>query len=108
VFNRLDGGPLQPVPITEDGELRTNLFLARNLTERPADRPPDYEKILVERVYRDQSELGATVLGLPVVYGPGDVRRRRTAPYVTRMKDGQDAIVLDESLSAWTRDARLC
>ncbi|MDA1095547.1 MAG: NAD-dependent epimerase/dehydratase family protein [Acidobacteria bacterium] len=102
VFNRLDGGPLQPVPITEDGELRTNLFLARDLPNRPADRPPEYEKILVERVYRDQSELGATVLRLPIVYGPGDVRRRRTSRYVTRMMDGRAAILLDESLSAWT------
>lgn len=102
VFNRLGDGPLQPVPIPEDGELRTNLFLARDLPERPADRPPDYEKILVERVYREQSELGATVLRLPIVYGPGDVRRRRTAPYVTRMMDDRPAILLDESVSAWT------
>ena len=102
IFNRLDDGPVQPVPIAEDGEVRQNLFLARNLSERPADRPADYEKLLVERVYREQPDLGATVLRLPIVYGPGDVRRRRTSPYVTRMLDGRPAILLDESLSPWT------
>lgn len=102
IFNRLDDGPAQPVPIGEDGELRQNLFLARDLSERPADRPADYEKLLVERVYRDQRELGATVLRLPLVYGPGDIRRRRTSSYVTRMLDERPAILLDEGLSRWT------
>ena len=56
----------------------------------------------MERIYREQSVLGATVLRLPIVYGPGDVRRRRTAPYMTRMLDGRTAIVMDERVSAWT------
>lgn len=73
VVNRRDTGPLQPVPLNEDAELRRHLFPARDLPEanRPIDRPPGYEKILVERVYLNKPALPATILRLPIVYGPG-------------------------------------
>lgn len=104
VINGRDDGPLQPVPLNEDAELRRYLFPARDLPEanRPIDRPSDYEKILVERVYLNEPTLPATILRLPIVYGPGDVRRHRTFPYVRRMTDGRPAILLGQSFSRWT------
>lgn len=97
------GPPLQPVPIDEDGELRANLYPARQASEDPrtADRPQEYEKILVERVLREQSVVPATLLRLPIVYGPGDTVRRRTLPYVKRMSDDRPAILMTRGLSRW-------
>jgi hypothetical protein len=52
IIHGRDDGPLQPVALKEDAELRRNLFPVRDPPEgvRPLERPPDYEKILVERV----------------------------------------------------------
>ena len=101
VINRVDQGPLQPVPIREDAELRRTLFPVRDMPNRPPDRPSDYEKILVERVYMGEPQLPATILRLPMVYGPGDRRRHRALPYVKRMEDGRHAILLEESFAGW-------
>ena len=102
VFHSPAAGPLQPVPLSEDDELRSTLFPMRELHgSRPPDRPPDYEKILVERVLREQSHVPATVLRLPFVYGPGDVVRRRMLPYVKWMADGRPEISLSDGLSRW-------
>jgi nucleoside-diphosphate-sugar epimerase len=101
VINRVEPGPLQPVPVSEDGELRRTLFPFRDSPNPSADRPPDYEKILVERVYRGEPKLRATILRLPIVYGPGDWRRHRTLPYVKRMDDGRQAILLEDGFAGW-------
>src|ERR1039458_10088652 len=72
-------GPLEPVPLTEESPLRTTLHPYRN---RPAGSipfdwvTPDYDKILVERVVRSEPSLAATILRLPMVYGPGDPLHR--------------------------------
>lgn len=101
-FHSPVAGPVQPVPIGEDDELRSTLFPQReSLNERPRDRPPEYEKILVERVLRDQSDVPVTVLRLPIVYGPGDIVRRRTLPYVKQMSDGLPEILISHGLSRW-------
>ena len=102
IFIGSEAGPPVPVPIDERGEHRTALYPFRQLdNDAPPDRPPDYEKILVERAVREQSDVPVTVLRLPVVYGPGDTARRRTLPYVQRMSDSRPAILLSRSLSNW-------
>jgi nucleoside-diphosphate-sugar epimerase len=103
IFLGSEAGPAVPVPIDEGGELRATLYPLRHVggDPPPADRPFDYEKILVERVMREQSDVPATVLRLPIVYGPGDTARRRTLPYVKRMSDRRPAILLSRSLSGW-------
>src|SRR5262249_43411103 len=58
------------------------------------------EKILVERVVLGDTGLPATVLRLPMVYGPGD-DQHRLAPHLKRMLDGRPAILLNEGLSRW-------
>jgi hypothetical protein len=42
-------------------------------------------RVLVERAYMGEPKLPATILRLPIVYGPGDWRRHRMLPYVRRM-----------------------
>jgi nucleoside-diphosphate-sugar epimerase len=102
VFLSPSAGPVQPVPIGEGDALRSTLFPMREAPQsRPPDRPPEYEKILVERVLKEQATVPATVLRLPLVYGPGDVVRRRTRPYVMCMADGGPEILLPHGSSRW-------
>ncbi|HVN05795.1 MAG TPA: NAD-dependent epimerase/dehydratase family protein [Bryobacteraceae bacterium] len=96
-------GPLEPVPLTEDSPLRTVLHPYKN---RPLGSIPfdwvtsDYEKIAVERVVRSAPDLHATILRLPQVYGPGDPLHR-FFPFLKRMDDGREAILLEEGWAAW-------
>jgi nucleoside-diphosphate-sugar epimerase len=63
----------------------------------------EYEKILVERTVLAGPDLQATVLRLPMVYGPRD--HHRTYEYLKRMDDNRPAILLDERKARflWTR-----
>jgi hypothetical protein len=58
----------------------------------------DYAKILVERVALGDGDLSATILRLPMVYGPGapEVIKRRFFAYLKRIDDGRPAILLDD------------
>ncbi len=72
-------GPLEPVPLTEDSPLRTKLypFADRPEVSVPFDWvTPDYDKTVVEQVVRSEPSLPATILRLPMVYGPGDPLHR--------------------------------
>ena len=99
IFTRLEPGSVEPTPIKEDSPLRQVLFPYRGET-KPGDDKHDYEKILVERAVLGDKELPATVLRLPMVYGPGD-DQHRLAPYLKRMLDGRPAILLNEGLARW-------
>jgi nucleoside-diphosphate-sugar epimerase len=93
-------GPPEPVPLMEDAPLREALFPYRAKAKAPGDLAHHYEKILVERAVTGHADLPATVLRLPMVYGPGD-KQHRLFPYLRRMDDGRSAIVLDERLAGW-------
>jgi nucleoside-diphosphate-sugar epimerase len=99
VFSRLEFGPLEPTPLNEDSSLRQVLFPYRTTVE-PGSEHYDYEKILVERAVRTDPKLPATILRLPMVYGPGDYQHR-LAPYLKRMLDGRRVILLDEGMARW-------
>jgi len=98
----LSAGPLEPVPLTEDSPLRTVLYPLRNRSLATIFDwvTPEYDKIIVERVARSEPELPATVLRLPMVYGPGDPLRR-FFPFLKRMDDGRPAILIEESWARW-------
>jgi nucleoside-diphosphate-sugar epimerase len=100
VFTRLEPEPLEPVPLAESAPLRQTLYVHRAETSGPDDPMHDYEKILVERVVRSEPGLPATVLRLPMVYGPGD-NQHRLAPYLRQMAAGRRVIALDEGLAGW-------
>jgi nucleoside-diphosphate-sugar epimerase len=96
-------GPLEPVPLTEDSPLRTKLYPF-------ADRPqisaifdwitPDYDKIVAEQAVRGDPALPATIVRLPMVYGPGDPLHR-FHPFLKRMDDGRQTIPIEESWARW-------
>ncbi len=58
------------------------------------------KKILVEQTVLNNTELSATILRLPMVYGPNDPQRR-LLEYVQRMKDERPYILLDERMADW-------
>ena len=92
-----DPGPPDPTPLTEESPLRDKLYPYRKNAKSPEDVMHDYDKILVERVVMAQpSELPATVLRLPMVFGPGDYQHRLFG-YLKRMDDGRPLIILPEN-----------
>jgi nucleoside-diphosphate-sugar epimerase len=106
-YNRLrkiEPGPPDPLPITEESPLREKLYPYREETPRGDDDPQkyydDYDKILVERAVMDEPQLPGTILRLPMIYGPGD-RQHRLHGYLKRMDDGRPAILLDEGHASW-------
>ena len=99
----LETGALQPVPITEDSDLRSHLrpFGADHLKRMQGIFnwiDDEYEKIEVERAVADDPDLPATILRLPMVYGPGDPLHR-LYPIVKRIDDRRSAILLEKGLA---------
>jgi len=95
----LTGREGEPVPIGEESPLRDELYPYAGTDPGMAD----YDKVLAEReVLSAHFNTGypATILRLPMVYGPGD-GHHRTWRYVRRMLDGRRAIVLSGTQAAW-------
>ena len=105
ILHGFETGPLQPVPLTEESELRTSLnvygpeILVR-LRAVFSWLGDEYDKIPVERVVMGDAELPGTILRLPMVYGPGDPLHR-LFPYLKRMDDKRPAILLQDDAAAW-------
>ena len=103
VVHRLDTGPLQPVPLTEDSALRTQTrpYSPEALAVVRSTFPwvdADYDKVRVEQVIGSDPELPATILRLPMVYGPGDPLHR-LYPVVKRIQDQRPAIVYEQAFA---------
>ncbi len=99
----IDTGALQQVPITEDSELRAHLrpYGPDHLKRMQGIfswLDDEYEKIEVERAVTNDPELPATILRLPMVYGPGDPLHR-LYPTVKRIDDNRPAIILEDGLA---------
>jgi nucleoside-diphosphate-sugar epimerase len=105
VYRNYDGfrgkSAAQPdaVPLAEDAPLRETRYPYRG-SGLPFEHADDYEKVLVEQVLLTESDLPATLLRLPAVYGPGDAQHR-LRPYLQRMVDGRPGILLQEEQAAW-------
>jgi nucleoside-diphosphate-sugar epimerase len=105
ILHGTESGPLQEVPLTEESELRQNLRpyspesmqVMRKVFTWATD---DYDKIPAEQAVMNDHELPATVLRLPMVYGPGDPLHR-FYPVVKRITDGRRHIIIPETLAAW-------
>lgn len=99
-YDRLTGkdlGPPDPTPLTEDSPLRDKLFHYRDAASGPDDRAYHYDKILVERIVTSRpDELPATILRLPMVFGPADYQHRLYS-YLKRMDDGRPFVILPEN-----------
>lgn len=105
VLHGSEDGPLEPVPLTEDSPLRSSTQTYPSAQLEMLQRifgwlDDDYDKIAVEHAVRGDASLPATVLRLPMIYGPGD-RLHRLWPLLKRMDDGRPAILMAERLAAW-------
>jgi nucleoside-diphosphate-sugar epimerase len=105
VSHGTESGPLQELPLTEESELRRALHpyspdSMRGLRQIFPWMTDDYDKIPAERILMNDPELPATVLRLPMVYGPGDPLHR-FYPVVKRISDGRRHIIFAEPLAAW-------
>jgi nucleoside-diphosphate-sugar epimerase len=104
LFRRVEG-EIEPTPLIESSPLRERLYPYRGIPVPAAYGVnwDDYDKILVERTVQADSSLPATVLRLPMVYGPDadDARKRRFMSYAKRMDDGRAAILLDRRTARW-------
>jgi nucleoside-diphosphate-sugar epimerase len=104
LFRRVEGA-VEPTPLTESSPLRERLYPYRGVPVPAAYgiHWDDYDKILVERAILGNRSLAATVLRLPMVYGPGDDdgKKRRFIGYAKRMDDGRPAILLDRRTATW-------
>lgn len=87
---KTEPGPLQPTPLTELSALRE--------TNQPEG--PDRDKLAVERSFKDDANVSATILRLPAIYGARD-KHRRLRSYLKRMDDGRQTLLLGESISTW-------
>jgi nucleoside-diphosphate-sugar epimerase len=102
-YNMLRGEELDSTPvkrITEDSPLRGKLYPYRKDVPLENQNLYDYDKILVERTVMSDSNLPATVLRLPMVYGPGDYQHRFYG-YIKRMTDNRPAILMDKDQAEW-------
>lgn len=100
VLRKLESGAIEPIPLTEDSPLRSQLYPFRDIPDRPINCPEDYDKILVECVVMGEPDLPGTILRLPMVYGAKDPLRRLFA-YLKRIDENRPAIVLEESIAQW-------
>lgn len=90
-----ESGVLEKIPLSENAPLRQKYYPLRGLVKNAHN----YDKILVEREIITNPTLPATILRLPIVYGPGDTQHR-LFKYIKRMND-ERPILLDNSLSQW-------
>ncbi len=105
ILHGSESGPLQPVPLTEESELRTNSNVYRpevlqQIKSLFAWLDDEYDKIPVERAVMGDAQLPGTVLRLPMVYGPGDYLHR-LFPYLKRMDDQRPAILIQQDAAQW-------
>jgi nucleoside-diphosphate-sugar epimerase len=104
VLRGTEPGPLQPLPLTEESELRSRsqytpeeLSMLRRILSYFGE---DYEKIDVEQTVLGDRELPGTVLRLPMVYGPGDYIHRFYY-ILKRMDDQRPYIMFSDDMAAW-------
>jgi nucleoside-diphosphate-sugar epimerase len=98
-------GELEPLPLREDSRLRSQVQTyppaqIEKLKQMFGWFDDEYDKISVEQAVLGDADLSATVLRLPMIYGPGD-QLHRFRPMLKRMDDGRPVIVFPESRAQW-------
>jgi nucleoside-diphosphate-sugar epimerase len=105
VLHNLEPGPPEPVPLTEESALRTRLHTypppaIAALKHVFTWLDDEYDKIPVERAAVADTRLPATIVRLPMVYGPGDPLHR-LLPIVKRIDDGRQVILVEDRMAGW-------
>lgn len=96
----VEQGPAGDRRVDESSPLRHKLFPYRDMVPDASHQLYDYDKILVEQTVMSDATLPATVLRLPMVYGPGDYQHRFYG-WVKRMLDGRPAIITEHGQAEW-------
>ena len=96
-LRKSEPGPPDLVPLLEDDPLR----------EKLSPEGEAYDKVGVERIVANRPTLPATILRLPMIYGPNDAQHR-LFEYLKRMDDGRPAILLSESYAPWRFPSGYC
>ena len=99
-FCRIDPGPADPAPLTEESPLRDRMFPYADRQPEPLEAGAVYEKIWMERAASADPALPTTIVRLPQVYGPGDYQHRCFG-YLKRMEDRRPVILLPQDIAAW-------
>ena len=87
---RIEIGPPDPTPLTEDSPLREKLSV----------QGEGYNKTGVERAARSDAEFPVTILRLPATHGPGDPIHRLYG-FAKRFDDRRPAILIDHAEASW-------
>jgi len=102
VFHGTEPGGLEALPVDEESAVRTEPAYRPEVLERLRTlvswADADYDKVPVERVVLGDSTLPATVLRLPMIYGPGDYIHR-FYPFLKRMDDGRRFILFADDVA---------
>ena len=105
VMHQSEPGPLEPLPITEDSPLRSVRTLyppeaVKMMQGIFAWLDEDYDKIAVEEAILGEPAIQASIVRLPMVYGPGD-HLHRFFPLLKRITDGRPYVLLADDSAAW-------
>ncbi len=104
IIQGTEPGSPEPPPLTEDSPLRTRPLYSREQLRPMASLigwiDEEYEKRDMEQAVMAEPSLPATVLRLPMVYGPGD-RQRRYYPLLKRMFDERRYIIISDEQAHW-------
>ena len=105
VVQGIESGPLEPLPLTESSPLRTvrRLYPAEHIKSLQGIfswLSDDYDKIAVEEAVMNDRRIPATVLRLPMVYGPGDPLHR-FFHLLKRIADQRPFVILPDDFAAW-------
>jgi nucleoside-diphosphate-sugar epimerase len=89
VLHGTEPGPLQALPLTEMSEVRRNRHVYPVASVKALQNvfewlDEEYDKVSVEQTVQNEAALPATVLRLPMLYGPGD-RLHRLFPILKRI-----------------------
>jgi nucleoside-diphosphate-sugar epimerase len=99
-LQRLESGPPDNMPLTEDAPLRESRYPYRNLAPSQDHWMMQYEKILVEQTVMSQPDLPATVLRFPAVLGPNEYRRFQR--WLEPMLRGDSELRIQDDWAAWS------
>ena len=101
-YGRLTGlehGPPDPIPLTEDAPLRNSRYPYRKMAPNPDHWMTQYDKVLVEQVVTQQSDLPTSVLRFPAVVGPKEYRRFQR--WLQPMLRGDTELRIQDGWARW-------
>jgi nucleoside-diphosphate-sugar epimerase len=98
-LTRLESGPVDPIPLTEDAPLRKSRYPYRKSAPGPDHWMAQYDKVLVEQVLTAQTDLPTSILRFPAVIGPNEYRRFHR--WLEPMLRGETELRIEDGWARW-------